>query len=266
MSSELASSTATYSSSQMGVSTQASLMDKFLSFVLRLLPDPGHPYDGPASRLFSVFADKTREEAFIELSIILGFTILVSCTYKVREKAVVQKEVMIVQQTRTLQLDVEIELYKRLAGVLERSAATARDRASDFEMEKELFLEELVRDHIPTARIIEHNSPKVSSNSVTFVKKGDDVVAGITGDGEVDGAAGEDDLEKYPDNCFDVASVHKGNDHSDKAKITPITLRHDIPELGEFEREVLLILAPQYDPCALFAIPVTGGYHSTAAI
>ncbi|KAJ3849132.1 hypothetical protein EV368DRAFT_85851 [Lentinula lateritia] len=173
MSSELASSTATYSSSQMGVSTQASLMDKFLSFVLRLLPDPGHPYDGPASRLFSVFADKTREEAFIELSIILGFTILVSCTYKVlcyvttqtyswmsgyfpwttrlvvlaqREKAVVQKEVMIVQQTRTLQLDVEIELYKRLAGVLERSAATARDRASDFEMEKELFLEELVRD------------------------------------------------------------------------------------------------------------------------
>ncbi|KAJ3870610.1 hypothetical protein F5051DRAFT_447427 [Lentinula edodes] len=85
MSSELASSTATYSSSQMGVSSQASLMNKFLSFLLKLLPDPGHPHgpDGPASRLFSVFADRTREEAFIELSIILGFTILVSCTYKV---------------------------------------------------------------------------------------------------------------------------------------------------------------------------------------
>ncbi|KAH7867851.1 uncharacterized protein C8R40DRAFT_1178573 [Lentinula edodes] len=176
MSSELASSTATYSSSQMGVLSQASLMNKFLSFLLKLLPDPGHPHgpDGPASRLFSVFADRTRKEAFIELSIILGFTILVSCTYKVvsscklrtmflselitsineallyddanREKAVARKEVMIVQQTRTLQLDVEIALYKRLAGVLEHSAATARDRASDLEMEKELFVEELIRD------------------------------------------------------------------------------------------------------------------------
>ncbi|KAH7872852.1 uncharacterized protein C8R40DRAFT_1173255 [Lentinula edodes] len=175
MSSELASSTATYSSSQMGVSSQASLMNKFLSFLLKLLPDPGHPHgpDGPASRLFSVFADRTREEAFIELSIILGFTILISCTYKVlcymttqtyswmsgyfpwttrlvvlaqREKAVAQKEVMIVQQTRTLQLDVKIALYKCLAGVLERSAATARDRTSDLEMEKELFVEELIRD------------------------------------------------------------------------------------------------------------------------
>ncbi|KAJ3875414.1 hypothetical protein F5051DRAFT_442429 [Lentinula edodes] len=182
MSSELASSTATYSSSQMGVLSQASLMNQFLSFLLKHLPDPGHLYgpDGPASRLFSAFADTTREEittAFIGLSVIiclmLGFPILVGYTYKVlcyvttqtyswmfgyfswttslvvlaqREKAVARKEVMILQQTQTLQLDVEIALYKRLAGVLERSAATARDRASDFEIEKELFVEELIGD------------------------------------------------------------------------------------------------------------------------
>lgn len=62
-----------------------------------------------------------------------------------REKAVSGKEAMIVQQTQSLQLDVEIALYKRLAGVLEHSAATSRDKASDLEMEKELFVDELIR-------------------------------------------------------------------------------------------------------------------------
>ncbi|KAJ3876213.1 hypothetical protein F5051DRAFT_429938 [Lentinula edodes] len=181
MSFELASSAATYSSSQMGVSSGANLINKVLSFLLKLLPDPGHMHgsDDPVSRLFSVFAEKNREEitrAFIGLSIIvclmLGITTLVGCSYKVvcammmkvyswifgyfpwatrlvlleqREKAVSGKEAIIVQQTQTLQLDVEIALYKRLAGVLERSAATARDKASDLEMEKELFVDELIR-------------------------------------------------------------------------------------------------------------------------
>ncbi|KAJ4492368.1 hypothetical protein C8R41DRAFT_919923 [Lentinula lateritia] len=181
MSFELASSAATYSSSQMGVSSRANLMNKILSFLLKHLPDPGHMHgsDDPVSRLFSVFAEKNREEitrAFIGLSIIiclmLGMTSLIGCSYKLvcamtmkvyswifgdfpwatrlvllkqREKAVSGKEAMIVQQTQSLQLDVEIALYKRLVGVLERSAATSRDKASDLEMEKELFVDELIR-------------------------------------------------------------------------------------------------------------------------
>ncbi|KAJ3809521.1 hypothetical protein F5876DRAFT_77681 [Lentinula aff. lateritia] len=165
MSFELASSAATYSSSQMGH-----------------LPDSGHIHGfdiDPVSRLFSMFAENNREEitrAFVGLSIMiclmLGITTLVVCSYKVvwamtmnvyswifgyfpwatrlvvleqREKAISGKEAMIVQQTQTLQLDIEIALYKRLAGVLERSAATARDKASDLEMEKELLVDELIR-------------------------------------------------------------------------------------------------------------------------
>ncbi|KAJ3897139.1 hypothetical protein F5879DRAFT_928062 [Lentinula edodes] len=62
-----------------------------------------------------------------------------------REKAISGKEAMVVQQTQTLQLDIEIALYKCLAGVLEHSAATARDKASNLEMEKELFVDELTR-------------------------------------------------------------------------------------------------------------------------
>lgn len=74
------------------------------------------------------------------------------------------------------------------------------------------------------------NSPNASNNLVTFVKKGDDV-AGITGDGEGNGAAREDDLKKYAENFSDVASDHKGDGHSEKAKINPIMIRTTCPIL-----------------------------------
>lgn len=114
MSFELASSAATYSSSQMGVSSRANLMNDILSFLLKHLPDPGHMHgsDDPVSRLFSVFAENNRKEitsAFVGLSIIiclmLGITTLVVCSYKVVSSC----------RLHTISIEVDSFNYRRSA-------------------------------------------------------------------------------------------------------------------------------------------------------
>ncbi|KAJ3834513.1 hypothetical protein F5878DRAFT_664703 [Lentinula raphanica] len=135
----------------------------------------------PKEALFTVISDWTRAETTgtlimvgIIFCFILGFGLIVVsvsklCYFSVkrtcswvcrrnpwarlhelerREKAVELEEALVVRQARTLALDVEIGVCKRLLEVLRHSVTSAEDREFELEKDKEALLEEVLREEI----------------------------------------------------------------------------------------------------------------------